>query len=353
MELPELSFEETNVQDVKVKKNNGRVSGNEVRDYYQNYVKKKHLDKNMLNNATVVSVRKMKSFSMQNPTVKNDEDHDLWEVYGTISCANSNRGKSEKYEFRFVCKYLVLATGTTDINNELRVPGEHLSYVLSSTRELEEKIKKNLVKVRKNPVLVVGSGLSAADCILIANKYRIKIVHVMRTSCYDTSNIVYTKLPKNDYPDYHWVYEKMLESKKEQNMQTNDSIDSAVTNNNYVLYDEHAVKMFTSSHTCVLHSLGPVGNETEIKISYACVLIGHSANLNFLPCQIRNSLAIKACKPASKDNPINVDPYTLETIDCKNLFGMGPIIGDGFVRYGTAGALSVTSSIWKSKTHMV
>ncbi len=244
---------------------------------------------------------------------------------------------------------MVLATGTTDISNELRVPGEHQTYVLSSIHELEEKIKKNIAKVRKHPVLVVGSGLSAADCILLANKHRVKIVHVMRASAYDTTSLVFTKLSKSEFPEYHWVYDKMLLSKKEQNMQTNDSMDSAVTNNNYVLYDEHTVRQFTSSHTCVLRSLGPTGNEFEIKISYACVLIGHSANLNFMPSQIRNNLALKASKPMTKDNPINVDAYTLETIDYDNLYGMGPIVGDGFVRYGTAGALSITNSIWKSK----
>jgi thioredoxin reductase len=346
MELPDWTFDEmrNDTEFSKIKheiKKPGRVTANEVRDYYQSYVKKKHLEKYMLNNATVLSVRKIKSEDGQN------DSEQLWEVCGTI-CPFLNNTKL-KYEFRYKCKYLVLAIGTTDIHNELGVPGEHLSFILRSIRELEEKIKKNLTKVRKHPLLVVGCGLSSADCILIAQKYRIKIIQVMRSSVYDTNNMVYPKLPKSDYPEYHWVYEKMLQSKKEQNMQTNDSIDSTYTNDNYVLYDEHTVRSFTSSRTCVLRSL-VTDADKEFKISYACVLIGHSANLAFLQPSIRNNITAQPNQYITKDNPLNVDPYTLETIECKNLFGMGPIVGDNFVRYGTAGALSISNAIVKTKS---
>ena len=70
-------------------------------------------------------------------------------------------------EFRYVCKHLVLACGANDLHNDLHVKGENSRFILRSIRDLEEKIKDDLVRLQKDPLLVVGSGLSAADAILL------------------------------------------------------------------------------------------------------------------------------------------------------------------------------------------
>jgi hypothetical protein len=186
---------------------------------------------------------------------------------------------------------------------------------------------------------------------------------------------------------------------------------------NYILYDEHQVKCFTSKRTCILvksnygqsshltsngngaanncrhlqlqkqhHQLhqrqlnefdeeleqsvngGGLGGvrggggvtevnenkqpanlnceETEIKISYACILIGFSPDLDFLPPQILNSIAVNPDKMLNtKENPILVDMCTHESANFKTLYAMGPLIGDNFVRFGTGGALAITARL--------
>lgn len=371
-------------------------------------------------------------------------------------------------EFRFVCKHLVLACGANDLHNDLHVKGENSRFILRSIRELEDKIRDDLPRLQKDPLLIVGSGLSAADAILLAQKYRIKILHVIRRSVTDP-NLIFTKLPKQTYPEYQRVYEKMLtyrytnlkqlstsntdlsdETQQQQQQPQNgkcnqtplrrplshndlNHITTTTTNTsgnhleniksenssskcNYILYDEHQVKCFTSKRTCILvksnygqqsthtshatngngmasncrhlqlqkqhHQLhqrqlkefdeeqeqsitfnGGSGDkqsnevnenkpanfnceETEIKISYACILIGFSPDLDFLPPQILNSLAVNPSKMLNtKENPILVDMCTHESANFKTLYAMGPLIGDNFVRFGTGGALAIASRV--------
>lgn len=317
--------------------------------------------------------------------------------------------------------------------------------------------KDDLQRLHKDPLLIVGSGLSAADAILLAQKYHIRIVHVIRKPVNDP-NLVFNKLPKKIYPEYHRVYEQMVRNRYVNftaatttsnvtdasapetssgglniNHHTNYPSTVEINHNNdtssttttttlpqdksYILYDDHYVKHFTSKRTCVLSSfqttqgsgqkahhhhhqkshhlnrhlhiqkthhlnhqrqlkefdedgdqennnnnndkaqhLLPVKNVNnlndsfELKISYACVLIGYSPDLDFLPFNVANDLAVDATKPLdTKDNPILINQYTHETVKCANLYAMGPLIGDNFVRFGTGGALAIASSVWKKK----
>lgn len=208
-----------------------RVTMHDVRNYYRDYVNQKNLDKYLLNNATVTSVRRIcpnKLFPTNGYNgcgggeAKPDSTNGsslasncfLWEVSGLIDKrdrkkASSLTHKGDLMEFRYFCKHLVLANGAADLHNELKVRGENTRFVLRSIRELEEKIRDDLPRLQKDPLLIVGSGLSAADAILLAQTYGIKIVHVIRRSVFD-SNLIFKKLPKKIYPEYQRVYEQML-----------------------------------------------------------------------------------------------------------------------------------------------
>lgn len=417
-----------------------RPSMHDVRNYYRDYVKQKNLDKYLLNNATVTSVRPIKcsklvcSSSGHNQIVCPSSGHNqtLWEVTGLIDKrdrkkASSLTHKGDLMEFRFVCKHVVLACGANDLHNDLHVKGENSRFVLRSIRELEDKIRDDLQRLQKDPLLVVGSGLSAADAILLAQKYRIKIVHVIRRSVND-SNLIFSKLPKKTYPEYQRVYEKMLknrytnlnsatssndlatsqEEKLRRPLSHNDlnNIPTTLINEsneknencktNYILYDEHQIKCFTSKRTCILvksnftnskhctankqlqkqhHQINQrllnefdeeaecatesnenqnclyrkpclSNEETELKISYACILIGYSPDLDFMPPLILNDMAVNPEKMLNtKENPILIDLYTHESVKFKTLYAMGPLIGDNFVRFGTGGALAITARI--------
>ena len=419
----------------------------------------------------------------------------LWEVSGIIDKrdrrkASSLTHKGDLMEFRFFCKHLVLANGATDLYNELRVKGEHLRYTLRSIRELEDKIRDDLARLQKDPLLIVGCGLSAADAILLAQKHHIRIIHVIRRSVHDP-DIIFNKLPKKIYPEYHLVYEQMqrsskqqqyiahLQQQQQQQQQQHHQLDAGLlkrplsqsdllnhqpllsssssssltspattvpsstttttavasaSTSQYVLYDECQVKQFTSKRTCILASTrkscqqqqqqqhqqqqqqqhekiaakclhanfnrhlhlqkhhhnqrqldecdeecemtaaaaataaaynnkngssrtGLLGEnehhatqykcaaaaavaaaaaETEIKISYACVLIGYSPDLDFLPPGVLANLAVDTKRPLdTKDNPIDIEPFTHESSKFSDLYAMGPLVGDNFVRYFT------------------
>lgn len=340
MELPDLRFNKFKKETYTTKESqyqqlSERATANDVRDYYQFYVKKKNLEKYLLNYATVTNIRKIVSlFSCYNLC-----NNELWEVSGFVQ-SNNNK---DKYEFRFLCKHLILAVGAAGLYNELNVKGENYNFILHSINDLEDKIKTNLSYLRKYPLIVVGAGLSAADCILLALKYRIKVVHVIRRSVFD-KNIVYQKLPKILYPEYHLIYEKMKEYKQQKKS----------TDMNYILYDEHRINRFNANHTCAIQPKeifeDDFDGEIEIKFSFACLLIGQKVNLGFIEPDIRSKLAYDSKRDIDvKNNPISINPYTYETSNFQNLYALGPLVGDNFVRFGTAGALGITNHLWKSK----
>jgi len=326
-------------------------------------------------------------------------------------------------EFRFVCKHLVLACGANDLYNTLNVKGDNFRYILRSIRELEDKINENTEMFKKAPLLIVGAGLSAADAILLAKRHHIKIIHVIRRSVHDPS-LVFKSLPKKSYPEYHEVYEDMIKYRHSSSLTKASSEEEVlrpislndVNNNNtketvpvsgkagsyedipdYVLYDEHQVKYFTSKRSCKLVPLSQDSQQTgikstsssninrhlhmqkqhhdlhnqmktcdeeqegtevnqnqetrpgtEIKICFACILIGYAPDLDFLPAEMIDSIATDPSRALNtKDNPILVESSTHETVMVKNLYAMGPLIGDNFVRFGTGGALAISNKIVK------
>lgn len=366
-----------------------RASMHDVRNYYRDYVKQKNLDKYLLNSATVTNVRRVCCSKLLLNHVDGSSHTScsiipcnsiqslqsssnlecLWEVTGIIDKrdrkkASSLTHKGDIMEFKYYSKHLVLAIGACDLHNKLNVKGENHRFILDSIRELEDKIKEDLNRLQKDPLLIIGSGLTAADAILLAKKYHIRIIHVIKKSVFDPT-LIFNKLPKKIYPEYHKVYEQMLNFKK-----CHDPTD--ITHQNYILYDEHEVKYFTSKKTCILSKISEQTNEkiifdkdfdkmqrarnfsvpteTEIKISYACILIGYSPDLSFLPPYMSCQLAGDPQRSLNtKENPISIHEYSHESILFKNLYAMGPLIGDNFVRFGTGGALAITSSIWKKK----
>lgn len=512
--VPKQSRSDVNYNLSKYLKNmnpdeNARASMKDVRNYYRDYVKQKNMEKYLLNNATVTNVRRIccpkfvtnqckqqmaKSTDVKDcPSLsacngKNDSTMEaLWEVTGLIDKRDRRKASSLSHgkfytppykrrsdlilvhhyllgdinEFRFICKHLVLACGANDLNNTLNVKGENFRYIIRSLRELEDKILEDATRFQKDPLLIVGAGLTAADALLLAQKHKIKVIHVIRRSVFDPE-LVFKTLPKQVYPEYQEVYEMMLNNRyvnlKKQNQQTENqkdlkteetsttknvlrSLSQNDLNNNlnekykagnfniltspdsvghlinaiyfnkdepiadYTLYDEHEVKYFTSKRTCKLipivksrggsadsqckssnkrhqqiqkqihelhkRCLSELGEEQEtssqsnqssecpstqhcmgkeFKVSYACILIGYAPDLDFMPADMLNNLAVNTDRELdTKNNPILVDECSHESSRIKNLYAMGPLIGDNFVRFGTGGALAISNKIVKAR----
>lgn len=88
---------------------------------------------------------------------------------------------------------------------------------------------------------------------------------------------------------------------------------------------------------------------TDINISFACILIGYAPDLDFLSPDLIGRLATDPKRILNtKDNPILIDSWSHEAVNVKNMYAMGPLIGDNFVRFGTGGALAITNSIVRS-----
>lgn len=84
---------------------------------------------------------------------------------------------------------------------------------------------------------------------------------------------------------------------------------------------------------------------TRIKVSYVVVLIGSRPSLSFLENKGRD-LTVDVTKPIScRNNPLDVDLFTLESTKQPGLYAMGPLVSDNFVRFAQGGALAITRDI--------
>lgn len=88
------------------------------------------------------------------------------------------------------------------------------------------------------------------------------------------------------------------------------------------------------------------GEELKINVSFAAVLIGSRPNLTFLPND--TSLGVHKGLPIDcKTNPIDIDRLTHRVKGVENLFAVGPLAGDNFVRFIPGGALAVVAEIYR------
>ena len=100
---------------------------------------------------------------------------------------------------------------------------------------------------------------------------------------------------------------------------------------------------------------GEATKET-VKVSYVLALVGAKPNLDFLDAdnieelQIdSNNIGILKDTPISKNNPVDINIYTFESMMHSGLYAMGPLVGDNFVRFLQGGALAITSHILKKQ----
>ena len=100
---------------------------------------------------------------------------------------------------------------------------------------------------------------------------------------------------------------------------------------------------------------GEATKET-LKVSYVLALVGARPNLDFLDVDASDDLQINSKDigiiketPISKNNPVDINIYTFESVLHNGLYAMGPLVGDNFVRFLQGGALAITSHILKKQ----
>ncbi|XP_072426379.1 oxidative stress-induced growth inhibitor 2 isoform X1 [Chiloscyllium punctatum] len=324
---------------------NDRATPEEIASYYNDYVKIMGLQKNFVNNTWVTSVSKLQQdqehgkdkllkcikkdiTTQQSPTTENGSAHNLWEVRGF-----QRIGDESHVPFCLLTENVVLATGTYDLPVRLGVEGEDLPFVFHYVSAFESAIKSCKVNQLSDPVLIVGAGLTAADAVLCAYRHKIPVIHTFRRNVNDPG-LIFKQLPKKLYPEYHKVYRKMCKQSY-----------TTTSHSNYTSFPESCIVSFQPDMKCILQSAS--GENIILNISMALVLIGTYPNLSFLK-EHGKYLGMDPSKPIScKQNPVEIDPYTFECTKEASLFGMGPLIGDNFVRFLKGGALGISSCLVK------
>lgn len=114
----------------------------------------------------------------------------------------------------------------------------------------------------------------------------------------------------------------------------------------YTAYPEYTLSdVDESSRSVILTSKS--GETFKLRVSFAAILIGSRPNLNFLPHTF--NLGVKQNLPIDcKNNTIHIDKLSHKVEGFENLYAIGPLAGDNFVRFIPGGALAVVADLYKN-----
>ncbi|OAD57088.1 Oxidative stress-induced growth inhibitor 1, partial [Eufriesea mexicana] len=327
-----------------------RISVRTVAAYYKDYVRKKRLEQYFRRGTVVTSVRPVCDLDAN---CQQQGNHYKWTVNGY----EKQTGKP----FRYRCKRVVLATGTTDLSKRLGIPGENSQpdWVIHDLNKLESKLdqlidRHHAIELEErqiiDPVLVIGAGLSAADAIMAARFRGIPVLHAFRDSSNEwnkthteKTNAIYDRLQglsSSIYPEYHKVYEMMADGG------TNYPLYRALPG--YTLHELSASRDDfiddTASEKKQMVTLSDLdGCVHTFRVSVVAILIGYKPDLSYLKAD-GIGLGKYPDKPIDgKSNPIEVDDFTYEVTKAPTtgLYALGPLVGDNFVRYILGGAFGI------------
>ena len=136
------------------------------------------------------------------------------------------------------------------------------------------------------------------------------------------------------YPEYHQIHRMM--AKKE-------------THPGYTPYAQHHIVKIENNHKVTLHGTATQSSRIEsLQASLVVILIGSSPNLDFLEEEGRE-LGIVLDEPISRNNLVDIDLFSHESIRQSGIYAMGPLVGDNFVRFLQGGALAITNHVLKKK----
>lgn len=361
MQLPDMPFKQwTNSRNRdmqsslprKSETQSNRAAAVNVRNYYNQYIDEKGLRSNFVTHTVVTSVEQVPSCSGKTDCESGEDEIDLcppsssqlvWEVRGfKITGDGVEDGTASKTEFCYRAKSVVLACGTFDVPNVLKVPGEQQEYVLHSLTELDEWLEQGRIPNRDDPIVIVGSGLSAADAILRVRSAGLPVAHIFRHNGHDPL-AVFRQLPPTLYPDYDAVHQLM------KSPATKCAYDEY---SGYQSFPNSNVAEFTANREVILN-VNNVHNNLVVRASCVVVLIGSRPNLTFLHGDESEIGAVSGVAVDGKRNPVDVNPYTYQSNRRNGLYAVGPLVGDSFVRFLRGGALGVVAHILSKQDTMV
>lgn len=88
------------------------------------------------------------------------------------------------------------------------------------------------------------------------------------------------------------------------------------------------------------------GEQLKVNVSFAAIFIGSRPDLSFL--SMSPNLGVKKNIPVDcKTNTVDIKPLTYQVKGYENLYAVGPLAGDNFVRFLPGGALAVVSELYR------
>lgn len=112
----------------------------------------------------------------------------------------------------------------------------------------------------------------------------------------------------------------------------------------YTAYPGYNIIGFDRTERLVILT-SSTGEELKLKVSFAAVFIGSRPDLSFLSQS--TNLGVEKDTPIDcKTNTVDIDPLTYRVRGYENLFAVGPLAGDNFVRFLPGGALAVVSELY-------
>lgn len=345
MELPKVPFKEwMTINDRNSHAGeamHGRATMCDVKDYYTDYVETQGLQKYFKDNYTVTSVQRV--YHLKNVVdsesgevepcchnVRRNHTH-CWEVRGHHTVYDDQGEAITRQDFCYLAPHVVLATGAYDISNRLGVEGENSEFVSHSLGDFEKALYSSQLNSLSDPVLVVGAGLSAADSILMALEAQVPVIHVFRRGPSDPS-LIFSKLPKAMYPEYHHIH-SLMKGKETHELYR------PIARHNVIEILDQKVLIGTKKKDIL----------TTYNVSSVAIMIGSRADLGFLPKEGKDLGIVPDWPIDSKHNVIDVDAFSYQSSHEPQMFAMGPLVGDNFVRFGIGGALGIVNHLKKCR----
>lgn len=239
------------------------------------------------------------------------------------------------------CKHLVLATGIFSLN-------------ISPYPQLAP-----LASIRNNdaPILVIGSGFSAADVIISSPPYR-KIIHIFKWQP-DTRPSPLRGCHHQAYPEYAGVYRQMklaaIATKKKSapaaspllRRKSNPFFSQRDWCNVYEgLPNAQVVHVKPGSDTAVVTIQLESGEKIERTIGQLAYVVGRRGTLSYLDTALRSEV-LPLCN--STDELISgrtLRPKVEHSFEvAPDVFVVGSLAGDSLVRHAFGGCVAVAGSI--------
>ncbi|KAJ2938919.1 hypothetical protein O0L34_g17729 [Tuta absoluta] len=183
--------------------------------------------------------------------------------------------KSEGRPFRYICRRVVIACGVGDRPNTL-LP-DVARHSLHSLANIERAVTVLSAHKSSSPpsVLVVGSGVSAADAVCLCARGALRVHHAYRAR-----GAALAAHSPHTYPHYKQVYEMMCAGKSGSYPQYHALPEHVIVDVRATHTDKHADDTLTLKRVTLLDT---ETNETKvINVSLIAVLIGSKPDLFFL-----------------------------------------------------------------------